>query len=58
MVSGNLFLSEQHAVSRRHAVLEDEGLCGWLYLTDQGRRVRDQIEARIQAWTREEKLID
>lgn len=45
MVSGNLFLSEQHAVSRRHAVLEDNGLCGWLYLTD-----RDSTRPVADVW--------
>ena len=42
-MSGNLFLSEQHAASRRHAVLEDDGRCGWLYLThpDSTRPVAD-----------------
>lgn len=28
-----VFLSEQHPVSRRWAVLEDDGLSAWLYLT-------------------------
>jgi hypothetical protein len=27
------FISEQHPVSRRYAVLEDDGRTGWLYLT-------------------------
>jgi hypothetical protein len=31
-----VFLSEQHPVSRRWAVLEDDGLSAWLYLTAPG----------------------
>ena len=33
-MSENLFLDEQHAVSRRFAVLEDDGNSAWLYLTE------------------------
>ena len=29
-----VFISEQHPVSRRWAVLEDDGLSAWLYLTE------------------------
>lgn len=29
----DLFLSEQHAVSRRCAIVEDDGRAAWLYLT-------------------------
>jgi hypothetical protein len=29
-----VFLSEQHSMSRRWAVLEDDGLSAWLYLTE------------------------
>ena len=29
-----VFLSEQHSVSHRWAVLEDDGLSAWLYLTE------------------------
>ena len=29
-----VFLSEQHPISRRWAVLEDDGLSAWLYLTE------------------------
>ena len=29
------------------------GLCGWLYLTESGRRVRDQIEPRLDDFMNE-----
>ena len=29
------------------------GLYGWLYLTEQGRRLRDQIEPKLDDFTRE-----
>jgi hypothetical protein len=29
-----LFLSERHPASGRHAILQDDGRCGWLYLTE------------------------
>ena len=31
-----IFLSEQHKLSRRWAVLEDDGAAAWLYLTEPG----------------------
>jgi len=31
-----LFLSEQHPVSQRWAILEDDGTVAWLYLTEPG----------------------
>lgn len=34
MPSDDLFVSEQHPVSRRWAVVEDDGRVGWLYLTE------------------------
>jgi hypothetical protein len=34
----NLFLTEQHPVSTRHAVLDDNGFCCWFYLTEPGSR--------------------
>lgn len=33
-MSEEIFLSEQHPVSHRWAVLEDDGLSAWLYLTE------------------------
>ena len=33
-MSDNRFLSEQHCVSYRWAVFEDDGLSAWLYLTE------------------------
>jgi hypothetical protein len=36
MVTVSIFLSEQHPASRRWAVLEDDGLSAWLYLTEPG----------------------
>ena len=33
-MSENLFLDEQHPISRRFAVLEDDGNSAWLYLTE------------------------
>ncbi len=36
MPSVNLFVSEQHPVSRRWAVVEDDGSVAWLYLTEPG----------------------
>jgi hypothetical protein len=37
------FISEQHPLSRRHAILEDDGASAWLYLTapDNPRPVAD-----------------
>ena len=37
------FISEQHPLSRRHAILEDDGTSAWLYLTapDEPRPVAD-----------------
>lgn len=32
--SQDLFLSEQHPISRRWAVIEDDGRVAWLYLTE------------------------
>jgi hypothetical protein len=34
MSSEDLFVSEQHPVSRRWAILEDDGTVAWLYLTE------------------------
>ena len=38
-----LFLTEQHPISRRHAILEDDGTTGWFYLTapDERRPIAD-----------------
>ena len=33
MRNPDLYISEQHASSRRYAIFEDDGRCGWLYLT-------------------------
>ncbi|MBI5029075.1 MAG: hypothetical protein HZB51_01010 [Chloroflexi bacterium] len=33
MPDNNLFLTDQHPLSRRSAVLEDDGTSAWLYLT-------------------------
>ena len=30
----DLFVSEQHEISRRNVVVEDDGTVGWLYLTE------------------------
>lgn len=38
MADENLFLQHQHPVSRRLAVLEDDGKSGWLYVTDPDSR--------------------
>ena len=38
MVDDNLFLEDQHPVSGRLAVLEDDGTSAWLYLTETGTR--------------------
>jgi hypothetical protein len=35
---GEIFLEHQHATSRRLAVLEADGRCAWLYLTEPGSR--------------------
>jgi hypothetical protein len=37
------FISEQHPLSRRHAILEDDGTSAWLYLTapDDPRPIAD-----------------
>ena len=32
--AGDLFLSDQHPVSRRWAIVEDDGRSGWLYLSE------------------------
>jgi hypothetical protein len=36
--SQELFLSEQHPVSRRWAIIEDDGRVAWLYLTEPDTR--------------------
>jgi hypothetical protein len=36
--SQDLFLSEQHPISRRWAVIEDDGRVAWLYLTEPDTR--------------------
>jgi hypothetical protein len=33
-MGGDLFLKERNPASGRHAVLEDDGTCAWLYLTE------------------------
>lgn len=33
----NLFISDVHTESARAAILDDNGECGWLYLTNAGR---------------------
>jgi hypothetical protein len=38
MRNDNLFLEDQHPISRRFAVLEDDGTSAWLYLTEPGIR--------------------
>ena len=48
----DLFLTDQNKVSRRFAVLEDDGNCAWLYLTepDSRRPVADAwVYNRIEA---------
>jgi hypothetical protein len=35
-MSENIFLSDQNSVSHRWAILEDDGLSAWLYLTESG----------------------
>jgi hypothetical protein len=37
-VSQDLFVSEQHPVSRRWAIIEDDGRVAWLYLTEPDRQ--------------------
>ena len=36
MDGDELFLSEQHAISQRWAILEDDGCVAWMYLTEPG----------------------
>lgn len=40
-----LFLSEQHPLSKRHVVLEDDGQTIWLYLT-----LRDSVRPVTDVW--------
>ena len=37
MSDDNLFLEAQHPESLRYAILEDNGICAWLYLTEPER---------------------
>lgn len=34
MESEELFLAVQHPLSRRHATIDDDGCCAWLYLSE------------------------
>jgi hypothetical protein len=34
--SENLFQMQQHPISNRYAIIEDDGRCAWLYLTEPG----------------------
>jgi hypothetical protein len=45
MASDDLFLSDQHPISRRWAVVEDDGSVAWLYLTE-----RDSEKPIADCW--------